>query len=546
MPLTIEQALKELPILSTAKVVAGEQNLDHVIRWTHIIDHPDIVPWVQEDYLLLTTAFSLMLNPDSQNDLIPHLVEKKLAGMMVNVGRYMGEIPSNMVSIAKRLKFPLISLPWEINFTDVTHAIHERIINEQYEISEQVFHIHEVLTQIVIEGGGLDTLVSQLANLLHRSITLEDTTFSLLAYKSFEPVDSVRERSIKEGRTPTEIIAFHTQQGLYDRLYKERRPQRVEPVPELGLTLERVIAPIIVGSHLFGYIWVIATDRPLTELDFLAIERGAIVAALIMSREQAVYEAEQRVKNQLFENLLDPQSSKDHVDLAEILRKMGFYSGYRILVVENCGNQPLIVQTRIVEYCTNVENVNALIMERNGRLVVILSSNSRQKVCDITARIINRGNNDHCSFSIGISSQVSNVKQFREAYEEALHTLRIGKAVSPQGGYWFYENLGYIVGLLNLPEEFHRANYYQSMISTLKAYDEKHNAHLVNTLNVYIDQLADIQQTARVLFIHRNTLYQRLEKINNLCQINLQDIITIINLYLAIKSRNILNNSSSL
>src|SRR4030067_3572325 len=171
MPLTIERALKEIPVLKSAKVVAGGQNLNNIIRWTHIIDHPDVLPWVQEGYLLLTTAFSLMLTPEAQKDLIPHLAEKKLTGMMINVGRYMGEIPAGMVAAAQRFNFPLIALPWDINFTDVTHAIHERIINEQYALSKQVFYIHEVLTQIVINGGGLDSLANQLADLLQRSVT---------------------------------------------------------------------------------------------------------------------------------------------------------------------------------------------------------------------------------------------------------------------------------------------------------------------------------------------------------------------------------------
>ncbi|RPI24223.1 MAG: PucR family transcriptional regulator, partial [Chloroflexota bacterium] len=52
MPLTIEQALNEIPVLKMARVVAGSNNLVHAIRWTHIIDHPDVIPWVQEGYLL--------------------------------------------------------------------------------------------------------------------------------------------------------------------------------------------------------------------------------------------------------------------------------------------------------------------------------------------------------------------------------------------------------------------------------------------------------------------------------------------------------------
>lgn len=535
MPLTIAQALKDIPALQTAKVVAGEQNLDQPIRWTHIIDHPDILPFVQEGHLLLTTAFALMINPESQSALIASLAEKKLCGMMVNVGRYMGEIPTTMVSAAQKVNFPLIALPWEVNFTDVTYAIHERIINEQYALSEQVFHIHEVLTRIVIEGGGLDTLAEQLASLLKRPITIEDASLSLLAYHSKEPIDNVRERSIIEGHTPAEIYEHHTSLGLYERLREERRPLKVEPVPELGMTLERVVAPITVGDQLLGYIWVIATDHPLTELDFLVIERGANLAALILSREQAVYEAEQRVKNKWFENLLDPKPPQENENISESLTKLGLAGGFRIMVIEGICQQPMTVQARLIERCLMEYSHNALILERGGRLVVILSPETDEKAREIGSKITERGAASHCSFAVGISSQVNDAARFRLAYEEALNALRVGCSLSPQGGVWSSDSLGYILNLLELPDEQRQTDYYHSLIARIAAYDEKHETSLLKTLEAYIDQLTDIQKTANALFIHRNTLYQRLEKISDLCHIDLKDTITILNLYLALK-----------
>ncbi len=545
MPLTLSQALKELPVLAKAKVVAGSGGLDRVVRWTHIIDHPDILPYVHEGYLLLTTAFALTINPASQVNLIPRLDEKKLAGLMVNVGPYMDDIPASMIADAERLNFPIITLPWEVNFTDVTHAIHEYLINEQYALSKRVFEIHEKLTQIVIHGGGLDDLTSQLADLLQRSVTIEDASFSLLAYKSFEPIDDVRARTIAEGRTPAEVVAYHTRQGLYERLHQERRPQKVDPIPELGLTLERVIAPIIVGPHLFGYIWVIATDQALTELDILAIERAANVAALILSRQQAVYEAEQRVKNQLFESLLDPRFSRGSENIPETLHRLGLSAGYQILVLECNPDQPRIISNRLIENCIEAFKINALLVERGGRIVVILKSDSEKKAIEVAQQIFARGEECHCNFAIGISPLMKGVDQFRAAYEFALNALHVGSAINPKGGVWSAANLGYVLGMLHLPEEFCQVNHYRSMIACLAAYDQEHGTELLRTLSTYIDQFGDINKTAQSLFIHRNTLYQRLKKIGDLCQVDLRDTLTILNLFLALKDQHTQKDRSS-
>ena len=71
MQLTIETALKEIPILAQAEVVAGDGGLNRSLRWTHIVELPDVAPWVREGDLLLTTAYSLKDNPEAQANLIP-------------------------------------------------------------------------------------------------------------------------------------------------------------------------------------------------------------------------------------------------------------------------------------------------------------------------------------------------------------------------------------------------------------------------------------------------------------------------------------------
>ena len=538
MPLTIEQALHEIPVLTTAEVVAGHCGLDRVIRWTHIVDHPDVVPWVREGNLLLTTAFSLMLHPEIQEELIPSLVGKGLAGMMVNVGRYMGEIPQPMIDSANRLNFPLISLPWEVDFVEVTHAIHERIINEQYLLSEKVFDIHKILTQLVQDGGGLDELSNRLSEFLKCSITIEDTSQSLLAYTSLEPIDEVRRRSIDERRSPQEITDFFNKQGLFSQLRQDPKPRRVDPVTELGLTLERITAPIMVGEHMLGYIWIIASERPLTDLDFLVIERGANVAALILSREQAVYEAEQRLKARLFESLMDPEYTQTLSDLYKTAHNLGLSEGFRVLVLENVGEQPPSIQklSQMVESFFRQEGFNALVVERGKRLVVLVGISGMERSMDFSDRILNFAQKHKFVLVIGISSLAAQVGAMKQAFQEAMDAIRIGLASREnKASVWSYDKLGYVHHLLNLPEELRQVNYYRIVVQTLAEFDEKSTASLLNTLEVYLDNLSDIQNAVKLLNIHRNTLYQRLEKIQAISQVDLSDTLVIANLYLAIK-----------
>ena len=109
---------------------------------------------------------------------------------------------------------------------------------------------------------------------------IESPTFEVLASALRGPVDENRLRAIELGYTPREVVYRMTKRGLYAELQQKMRPVRLGTMPDIGMTMERVIAPIIVRREIYGYIWIVAGDRPLADLDELAIDHAATVAAL--------------------------------------------------------------------------------------------------------------------------------------------------------------------------------------------------------------------------------------------------------------------------
>ncbi len=538
MPLTVADALNELEVFSEAQVVAGHGGLNRVIRWTHLVEVPDVAQWVREGNLLLTTAFAFKDNPEIQRELIPTLVEKGLAGMVVAVGRYFHKIPPDMIRQADELDFPIITVPFEVPYVEVTRAIHERILNEQYVLLQKSLHIHKVLTQLVLEGKGLDALAESLATLLNRSVTIEDPSLRVLAHASNGPVDAIRKRSIAEGRTPKELVDYLASQGLFERLQREPRPQHVSPVPEMGMTLERIIAPVLVGSQLYGFVWIIATDCPLTELDFLAIERAATVAALIMSREQAIYEAEQHLKASLLNTLLDPEPYHAIRDLTDTLRKLGLHQGYRVLVLEEVYSRPAGPGglCNFVEENMRERDLQATVVQRGQRLIVLLGTTDPQRGLDAAHTLVEEGVRWGFSLVIGLSNHSRQATGVRQCYQEAVEALRVGKALSGgKPGVWAFENLGILPWLQVLPPEIHSASRYHRVVQEMAEYDREHGTELLKTVEVYLDHLGNAQQSARDLFIHRNTLRQRLTKIRETWELDFGDPYTVLNLLIAIK-----------
>ncbi len=538
MPLSIAEAIQELPILSSVNVAAGRRGLDHNIRWTHIVDNPDMVPWVGDGILLVTTAFAIKDNPEIKTDLIARLVEKNVSGMMFSFGKYINEIDQEMIQMADKLDFPLLTIPWEVPLVEVTHAIHERIVHEQYDLIDQSYSIHRILTQIVVEGGGLDSLAKNLAQILNRSVSIDDSSLYLLAYSSVSPVDELRRRSIELGRTTPELSEYFDKIGLFEQLRKEPKPHWLAPLPDLGMQFERIVAPILVGPQLYGYIWVISGGGNLTELDYLAIERAANVAALIISREQAVYHAEQRVKTNLFENLIEPSTSSDGKTLTDILHTLGLHGTYHLILFEDTSTSPERMRqlNKMVDAYLNNIGASATLVEWGQRLILLLSAANQITPKELAEELLHAGSANGYCLRAGISSPSKQAAGVRDAYQEALNALRIGSALNKNAscvsshselGFWYY--------LLNLPAEVREKNEFSKKVKEIAEYDSQNKTELLKTLETYLDECKNSVKAAEVLYIHRNTLNQRINRVQTLWGINLHEENEILNIQIAIK-----------
>lgn len=60
-------------------------------------------------------------------------------------------------------------------------------------------------------------------------------------------------------------------------------------------------------------------------------------------------------------------------------------------------------------------------------------------------------------------------------------------------------------------------------LHVLKDYDSKNNTELYKTLKIYLKLERNALQTAKALFIHRSSLFYRIERITQLTKINLDD-----------------------
>src|SRR5579864_1260377 len=319
--MNVEQALK-LESLRAAKVVAGTAGLQREVLWAHVIDMPDPAPWVRAGQLLLTTGFSWPSTEREIRSLIRLLDKRGLAAMGLAVPGYLQHFPEVARVEADGLHLPLLEIPFEIPFAQITEELHRTILAEQYKLVERSEQIHRALTRAAAVTSNLNNLDRTLGGLLERSVTFEDADGKLLAYHAADDRDDeVRRQTLADAQSPAHVQAALHSTGLINEIRASAGSLRVAAMPEIGL-VPRVVCPIRLGSELVGLVWIIEGDGMLSELDFRAAEHAALVAAVHVAHQRELAATEARLGYASFLSLLE--ADHDDAQAVERARLLGF------------------------------------------------------------------------------------------------------------------------------------------------------------------------------------------------------------------------------
>jgi signal transduction protein with GAF and PtsI domain len=135
---------------------------------------------------------------------------------------------------------------------------------------------------------------------------------------------------------------------------------------------------------------------------------------------------------------------------------------------------------------------------------------------------------------IGVSALRQGARNARDAMREAGEAMRIAAALSPTGGAMSYEELGAYRYLVHLPLDATPRDRLYVGVQRLVEYDERRRTQLVPTLEQYLGDRRSGATTARKLFIHPNTLRQRLDRIEKVSGLDLDEE-DLLSLELAVK-----------
>ncbi|TDD45219.1 PucR family transcriptional regulator, partial [Nonomuraea terrae] len=456
----------------------------------NVMEVPDILAWVKPHELLLTTGYPLRNTPQSLGRLVADLDERGLAALAIKLGRYVDELPAEMVAQADRLGFPLILLPNDVGFDDILNQVLTDILNRQAAVLARAEEAHRALVHVVLAGGGLDEVAAEVAQLLDVSVAAVDGSGRVLASAG-----------------PAEHVAV-----LRESLSHEGPP------PRRGRVFASV--PVLAGGHHHGRIVAYSPSGAIGDGDVGILERAATVAALVVTRQEAVNAVESKYRADFLRDALTGRAGTAE----RVTARAGAFGWdlarpVTVLVAElDPVGDERSAQDRLVACWT------AAIRRHDPRGAVAGFSHEVVAVVDAGvdgARLAKDAaaafaDVPPATFSTGASRPCPGAETLPEAYAQALKAARVGRQLHGAGAVAHFDQLGVyrLLSLVSDTDELHA--FVRETLGPLAGDDDADHADLRRTLQVLLETNLNVAETARRLHFHYNTLRYRIGKLERM------------------------------
>lgn len=288
-----------------------------------------------------------------------------------------------------------------------------------------------------------------------------------------------------------------------------------ENAEQIVTTAARTFCPLSSGSAKFGYTAFVEGS------DNLAKTICAIVAVAFNEAKNNYEEKHNKaafVKNIISDNILPG-------DVYVRAKELHFITDEPriVLLVRQTENSDVAAVESIQRLFPDKQRDFVLSMNESDIVIVkTLSSSNHQEEAFKTARGVETALREELGITcvIGISTVARHLRELADRYKESQVAIDVGRVFESDKSIINYENLGLGRIIYQLPttlcEMFLNEVFKKNPLETL---DED----TLETINKFFENNLNVSETSRKLYVHRNTLVYRLEKIKKLTGLDLRE-----------------------
>ncbi len=556
--------LFEIKAIDGLKIVAGEKGINNEITIVNIIENPEAFDWLSPNELLLSTGYIFKDNEELQNRIIQELSEINCAGLVIKMKRYFDKLPQNMIDQANKLGLPLLELPFEYTLSKVISIINEKASGRYDLLNRKTLDIHNLFFRITLEGGGIDRILSMLSETINNPIIFVNEDWKL--------VDFIEHT---ENKVPLSYcLDLVKNRTAFPKEFIDTIPKNVSEIKKTikriyyleGMEINCRILPVAAASFIYGYIIVWQTIRELTEFDFIILEQASTNIALERIKAKEIEEVKLKIRQDFFDDLLTGKitSSETIHTLSEM---HGLHSNYMYYcIVINIESEEFQQYEDMVARRVSLENKARKCVEliydfankadgevtcihRNNRIIILIGQHENRPAVSVYEAkqytnnlysILNK-QISNTTFLIGIGRQYETIRSLHKSFSEANESIRLMQKFEDSGGVSHFEDHSIYHFLDSNIKDMELEEFFVKRLGKVYEQDQLHGTSYIITLENYFQNNLNISETAKAMFLHRNTLIYRIEKIKEILNSDLKNSEELLQIQLALKIFRLLN-----
>ncbi|MEV6293740.1 PucR family transcriptional regulator [Streptomyces sp. NPDC051896] len=548
MPPTLASLVHHSALKLTVR--AGEDRLDVPVRWAHVSELADPVPYMEGGELLLITALKLDAeDPEVMRRYVKRLVGAGVVGLGFAVGVNYEDIPAALVDACRQEGLPLLEVPRRTPFLAISKAVSAAIAADQYRAVTAGFAAQRELTKQALNAGP-EGLLGALAGQVDGWAALYDASGAVVAAapewagrraaRLTAEVERLRERaapasSVVGGPEHEDRVELHS-------LGTGRRPRAalaVGTAAALG-TAERY------AVHSAIALLTLTTERS-RSLHAAEQRVGTAVLRMLLAGEP---DHARTVAGDLYGGLLDApfrmivaesasgSAARAHADAHGHGRAPG--AGGAAAAAGDLGGDPLGELADSMESAA-ARSGEAVLVVPDGERLVVLAADGGAAVAACTqyaaaleaARAVPEpARGDEEELVVGLSAPagpIAAAAAFKQA-EQALSVARRRGRVLVE-----HEQLaaGSVVPLL--ADDAVKA-FADGLLRALHEHDATGRGDLVASLRAWLSRHGQWDAAAADLGVHRHTLRYRMRRVEEILGRSLDDPDVRMELWLALKA----------
>ncbi|MFE1384437.1 PucR family transcriptional regulator [Streptomyces sp. NPDC058740] len=512
MPPTLASLVQHSALKLTVR--AGEDRLDTPVRWAHVSELADPVPYMEGGELLLTTALTLDAeDPEAMRRYVRRLLGAGVVGLGFAVGVNYEEIPRALLDAAREECLPLLEVPRRTPFLAISKAVSAAIAADQYRAVTAGFEAQRELTRAALAEGP-DAVVARLAAHIDGWAALYDTSGSVLAAS---PEWAAR----RAARLTADV---------------ERLRERPAPASAVvGGTDDRVeLQSLGTGRRVRGAL-AVGTGAPLGTAERYAVHSAIALLTLTTERSRSLQAAEQRLGAAVLRMLLAGQPDHARAVAGDLYGGL-LDAPFRLLIAEpasteaSSGEAPLAVLAESLEAAAARAGESVLTVPESEERLMVLAGDGGAVVTACEAYASREA--EEAEVFVGLSAPAGPIAA-AAAYKQAEQALSVarrrGRALVE------HEELAAGSVLPLLADDAVRA-FADGLLRALYEHDATGRGDLVASLRAWLSRHGQWDAAAADLGVHRHTLRYRMRRVEEILGRSLDDPDVRMELWLALKA----------